>query len=94
MKTDKKVFESLPQFRIIEASGRVVVGPVRGRAGMVTSVYLLQSQVRLANRYRALRIFEPIAGHCAVYPHFGPSMDGEMVMVCLRGAKVERVRSR
>lgn len=87
------------RIRAQTADGRVVIGPVRGRGGMVGTGSLhagyqvaaaaaattIARSVRLATKQRDTGLYEPEPGHVAMYPDFCAESDGEPVIVPLLG---------
>lgn len=80
---------TVDRFTITDAFGRRVTGAVKGSGGVLTSVDDVRRLVRLANRGRPLRVYEPEPFHVAVLPEFSAWTDGPETLVDLRGATVE-----
>lgn len=80
------------RFRVLTAAGQQVVGPVQGCGGVLNgrgALGLLLGQVERASAGEPLHVFEPVAGHCCMYPEYCAFDSGPPVYVPLAGATVE-----
>lgn len=63
------------RFRFL-VEGETIVGPVRGKGGMVQHPAQMQREKRRAASGKPLSIHEPVPQCVAVYPHYDATADG------------------
>lgn len=85
------------RFRITTPAGVFVRGAVKGIGGMLAGrdafERLCAASVRAVTGRPLRDVYEPSPGFCEVYPEYSAASDGNAVIVDLRNARIERVRS-
>lgn len=82
---------SAARFAITQADGATFVGVVQGCGGPVSRLDDMEKAIRLANDENEIGVYEPCAGHCAVFERFTATDNGPQTVVDLRGASVRLV---